>query len=72
MLGLTAREMEVLALVADGLRSRAIAERLEITEATVKSHLNHLYRKLGATNRVEATKQFLALTASSGAATSPR
>jgi DNA-binding CsgD family transcriptional regulator len=53
------REHEVLGLAADGLRSREIAARLGISEATVKTHLHHVYRKLGVSNRVEATTAYL-------------
>ena len=51
---LTAREREVLQLVAQGLANKAIAARLEITEATVKFHVNSLMRKLGAQSRTDA------------------
>jgi NarL family two-component system response regulator LiaR len=50
---LTVRESEVLALLADGLRNQQIAERLMITTATVKYHLQHLYSKLWAKTRTE-------------------
>ncbi len=50
----TARELEVLALAADGLSNRAIAKRLFVSEATVKTHLVHLFTKLGADNRTAA------------------
>jgi DNA-binding CsgD family transcriptional regulator len=53
---LTAREHEVLALVADGLRNREIAERLGITEHTVKFHLAAVFGKLGATSRTDAVR----------------
>ncbi|MFD5248384.1 response regulator [Amycolatopsis sp. NPDC058340] len=51
---LTMRELEVLALVADGLSNRAIAERLHLTEGTVKSHLARSYTKLGVDSRTAA------------------
>ncbi len=51
---LSARELEVLALVADGLSNRDIARRLVVSEATVKTHLNHAFGKLGADNRTAA------------------
>jgi DNA-binding CsgD family transcriptional regulator len=54
---LTAREHEVLALVADGLRNREIAERLGITEHTVKFHLAAVFGKLGATSRTDAVRR---------------
>ena len=47
-LSLTDRETDVLALVADGLTNRAVARKLGISEATVKTHLAHVYTKLGA------------------------
>lgn len=50
----TARELEVLALAADGHGNRQIARTLHIGEATVKSHLVHVYRKLGVDDRTHA------------------
>jgi DNA-binding NarL/FixJ family response regulator len=50
---LTARELEISRLVASGCRNRQIAEKLTITEGTVKIHLNRIYEKLLVTNRVE-------------------
>ena len=50
---LSTRERDVVRLVAQGLRNRAIAERLQITEGTVKVHLHNAYEKLAVTNRVE-------------------
>ena len=51
---LTERELEMLRLVARGASNREIAQKLVITEGTVKSHLNHVLRKLDARNRTEA------------------
>ncbi|MFF4047966.1 response regulator [Streptomyces chartreusis] len=51
---LSAREREVLALVAKGTPNREIARELFISEATVKTHLTHLYAKLGVNDRAAA------------------
>jgi DNA-binding NarL/FixJ family response regulator len=51
---LTAREIEVLSLVAGGNRNRDIAERLFISEETVKVHIRHVMEKLGASDRTQA------------------
>lgn len=51
---LTARELEVLQLLSDGLRNAAIAERLFLSPRTVDNHVSAILRKLGAENRVEA------------------
>ncbi|MEV2277931.1 response regulator transcription factor [Nocardiopsis sp. NPDC049922] len=51
---LSPRETEVLRLVATGMTNRAIASRLRIGEATVKTHLLHIYDKLGAVDRASA------------------
>jgi two-component system nitrate/nitrite response regulator NarL len=51
---LTPRELEVLQLVAEGLSNRAIGLRLEISEHTVKFHVNAILGKLGAQSRTEA------------------
>jgi two-component system NarL family response regulator len=53
---LTPREMETLKLVADGKANKEIATALDISERTVKTHLAHLFEKLGATSRTEAVK----------------
>jgi DNA-binding NarL/FixJ family response regulator len=50
---LTPREIEIVRMVAEGLRNRAIAERLAITEGTVKVHLHNIYEKLGVDGRLE-------------------
>jgi len=51
---LSAREKEVLRLVADGLPTKQISASLSITERTVKFHVNSIFRKLGADNRAQA------------------
>ncbi|MEU6163683.1 response regulator transcription factor [Streptomyces tanashiensis] len=51
---LSARESEILALVAKGTANRAIAAELFISEATVKTHLTHIYGKLGVNDRASA------------------
>jgi DNA-binding NarL/FixJ family response regulator len=51
---LTARELEVLALVAEGLPNKVIANRLKISEHTVKFHVNAIMSKLGVQSRTEA------------------
>ena len=56
---LTPREIEVLALVAAGEPTAAIAGRLAISENTVKGHLTHVYAKTGSRNRVQATRHYL-------------
>ena len=52
---LTPREREIVRMVASGLRNRAIAERLEIGEGTVKMHLHNIYEKLQVDGRVALT-----------------
>ena len=54
--GLTAREVEVLRLLAQGLTSAQIAERLVIGLVTVNSHVRSIYGKLGVTSRSAATR----------------
>ena len=53
---LTARELEVLAHLADGLSNKAIAVRLGISDETVKFHLSAIFGKLGASNRTDAVR----------------
>ncbi|MFF9850124.1 response regulator [Streptomyces litmocidini] len=54
--GLTERETEVLALVADGLSNSEIAGRLRISTATVKTHINNLFAKTGVRDRAQAVR----------------
>lgn len=58
---LTRRETEVLTLVAEGLSNQRIGEQLHLTQATVKSHLAHVYAKLGVDSRTAAVAAALAL-----------
>jgi len=51
---ITAREVEVLQQVANGNRNRDIAEKLFISEETVKVHVKHIMEKLGANDRTQA------------------
>lgn len=53
---LTAREVEVLAGIADGGTNRTVAQALVISEATVKTHLLHIYSKLGVRDRAAAVR----------------
>jgi DNA-binding NarL/FixJ family response regulator len=54
---LTPREIEVLELVAEGLGNKAIAERLGISDQTVKFHMASISGKLGAANRTDAVRR---------------
>ena len=51
---LTQREAEVLKLIAQGLNNREISERMVVTEATVKTHINNLFSKIGVRDRAQA------------------
>ena len=55
---LSAREREVLEFALAGLSARAIAERLTLTEATIRSHLARIYAKLGVGGRIELLTRF--------------
>ena len=52
---LTPRESEIIRCVASGLRNTEVAERLTISESTVKTHLNNIFQKLGVRDRLELT-----------------
>ncbi len=54
--GLTAREAQVLRLIAEGAGTREISERLFISAKTADNHIQHIYIKLGVTNRAAATR----------------
>jgi HD-GYP domain-containing protein (c-di-GMP phosphodiesterase class II) len=53
--GLTSREVEVLALIARGHSSREVAGRLQLSEKTVRNHVEHIYAKIGSSSRAEAS-----------------
>jgi DNA-binding CsgD family transcriptional regulator len=55
-LGITPREMEILGLIATGLSNREIADRLFVSENTVKTHSSRLFDKLGAKRRTQAVQ----------------
>ena len=54
---LSQRELEVLALIADGATNRQTAARLFVSEATVKAHLLHIYEELGVRDRAAAVAE---------------
>ena len=56
---LSRRELEVLAMVAEGAQNSEIASRLTIAETTVQSHVQHILHKLGVRNRTEAAALYL-------------
>ena len=55
-LGITPRELEILSLIAEGLSNREIAERLFVSENTVKTHCSRAFDKLGARRRTQAVQ----------------
>lgn len=56
-LGITQREHEILGLIAEGLSNREIAERLFVSENTVKTHSSRLFEKLDVNRRVQAVQR---------------
>ena len=55
-LGITRRELQILELIADGLSNREIAERIFVSENTVKTHSSRLFDKLSARRRTQAVQ----------------
>ena len=55
-LGITKRELEILGLIAQGMSNREIAEKLYVSENTVKTHSSHLLDKLSAKRRTQAVQ----------------
>jgi DNA-binding CsgD family transcriptional regulator len=55
-LSITPRELEILKLIADGLSNREIAEKLFVSENTVKTHSSRVFDKLGARRRTQAVQ----------------
>jgi DNA-binding NarL/FixJ family response regulator len=60
LFSLTAREQEVLALLAEGLTNAQLAEALFISERTANRHVSNIYLKLGVHNRTQATRAAVA------------
>jgi DNA-binding NarL/FixJ family response regulator len=56
---LTRREREIVSLLLHGLPNKTLSERLHISESTVKTHLNNIYRKMSVTNRVQLLTSIL-------------
>jgi DNA-binding CsgD family transcriptional regulator len=55
-LGITPRELEILELIAQGLSTREIADRAEVSENTIKTHASRVFDKLGARRRTQAVQ----------------
>ena len=68
---LTRREREVLAMLAEGETNAGIAQRLVVSEDTVKTHVKHILRKLDVRNRSQAVSRYFRARARDGAALSP-
>ena len=58
---LTAREVEILKLLADGLSNEEIAQKLILSVGTIKTHAHHIYAKLGVRTRSQAVKRAINL-----------
>lgn len=56
---LTKRETEVLCLIAEGYQNKNIADKLSLSEHTIKLHIHHIISKLGVSNRTEAAARYL-------------
>jgi len=56
---LTKRETEVLCLISEGYQNKSIAEKLSLSEHTIKLHIHHVISKLGVSNRTEAAAKYL-------------
>ena len=69
---LSARELEVLPLIADGLTNQVIAARLYLSLHTVKAHARNIYAKLGVSSRTQAAARTLELRVSRSEARSAR
>lgn len=54
---LTTRQREILPLLAEGMPNKQIASTLGVTEGTIKQHLKELFKRLGASNRIQAVKE---------------
>lgn len=61
--GLTAREQQILDLIAEGLTNRQISSNLSISESTVENHVHHIFVKLGISNRAQAVARAFQLRA---------
>jgi DNA-binding NarL/FixJ family response regulator len=59
---LTRRELEIMELLAHGETNRQIADRMVVSEGTVKSHVSQILRKMRAANRAEAVSKYMRLT----------
>lgn len=68
---LTVREREILALIGEGLRNTAIAARLTVSEATVKTHINNIFAKADLHSRADAVRLVLTINGSSGLGPQP-